>query len=136
VELSRTKIEEKGKSITMLTPTITMGLIAGILIPIGYFRGVGEHVNGLRLAGNMTIQVLPLLVFAFAVAGMVQVLIPNDILPKWVGLESGLRGILIGTVAGGLAPGGPSISLPIAAGLLRAGASVGMMVAFLTGWSL
>jgi uncharacterized membrane protein YraQ (UPF0718 family) len=120
----------------MLTPTITMGLIAGILILIGYFRGVGEHVIGLRLAGNMTIQVLPLLVFAFAVAGMVQVLIPNDILPKWVGLESGLRGILIGTVAGGLAPGGPFVSLPIATGLLRAGASVGTMVAFLTGWSL
>lgn len=120
----------------MLIPTITMGLIAGTLILIGYFRGVGEHVIGLRLAGNMTIQVLPLLVFAFAVAGMVQVLIPNDILPKWVGLESGLRGILIGTVAGGLAPGGPFVSLPIAAGLLRAGASVGTMVAFLTGWSL
>jgi len=84
----------------------------------------------------MTIQVLPLLIFAFTVAGMVQVLIPNDILPKWVGLESGLRGVLIGTVAGGLAPGGPFVSLPIAAGLLRAGASVGTMVAFLTGWSL
>jgi uncharacterized membrane protein YraQ (UPF0718 family) len=53
-----------------------------------------------------------------------------------VGGESGLRGILIGTVAGGLTPGGPYVSLPIVAGLLKAGAGVGTMVAYLTAWSL
>ena len=67
---------------------------------------------------------------------MAQVLIPHDIVAKWVGMESGIRGIIIGTIAGGFAPGGPYVSLPIASGLLRAGANVGTMVAFLTGWSL
>ena len=47
-----------------------------------------------------------------------------------------MRGILIGTVAGGISPGGPYVSLPIIAGLMKSGASVGTMVAFLTGWSL
>lgn len=84
----------------------------------------------------MTIEILPLLVFAFIVAGMVQVLLPKELLAKWIGTESGLRGILIGTAAGACAPGGPYVSLPIAAGLLRSGASIGTMVAFLTGWSL
>ena len=84
----------------------------------------------------MVIEILPLLIFAFIVAGMVQVLLPKELLSKWVGVESGIRGILIGTVAGGLSPGGPYVSLPIVAGLLRSGASVGTMVAFLTGWSL
>jgi uncharacterized protein len=54
----------------------------------------------------------------------------------WIGPESGLRGILIGTVAGGFAPGGPYVSLPIVASLLHSGAGVGTLVAFLTGWSL
>ena len=67
---------------------------------------------------------------------MVQALIPQELLSKWVGAESGMRGILIGTVAGALAPGGPYVSLPVAAGLLQAGAGVATMVAFLTGWSL
>jgi uncharacterized membrane protein YraQ (UPF0718 family) len=53
-----------------------------------------------------------------------------------VGDESGFRGILIGTVTGALTPGGPYVSLPIAAGLLRTGASIPTMVAFVTGWSL
>jgi len=64
------------------------------------------------------------------------VFLPQDLLSRWVGVESGKRGILIGTLAGGLTPGGPYVSLPVVAGLLRAGASVGIMVAFLTAWSL
>jgi uncharacterized membrane protein YraQ (UPF0718 family) len=131
-----TETEKKGRNFTMLLPTIIMGFIAATLILIGYTRGEGQHIIGLRTAGTMTVQILPLLMSAFIVAGMAQVLIPRDILTTWVGIESGIRGIMIGTIAGGLAPGGPFVSLPIAAGLLRSGASVGTMVAFLTGWSL
>lgn len=133
---SRKTREKNGRDFKMLYPTIIIGLIAGTLMLVGYLRGEGQHIIGLRTAGNMTIQILPLLVGAFTVAGMAQVLMPHDILAKWVGGESGIRGIVIGTVAGGFAPGGPYVSLPIAAGLLRAGASVGTMVAFVTGWSL
>ena len=120
----------------MLIPTMIMGVLAIVLLFVGYHQGQGEHIAGLKSAVNMIVQILPLLVFAFIVAGMVQVLLPRELLSKWVGAESGMRGILIGTVAGGLSPGGPYVSLPVVAGLLRSGASVGTMVAFLTGWSL
>ncbi|MBC8390631.1 MAG: permease [Actinobacteria bacterium] len=120
----------------MLIPTIIMGAIAIALILIGYFRGQGQHITGLKAALSMTIEILPLLIFAFIVAGMMQALIPNEIISKWIGEGSGLRGIFIGTVAGGIMPGGPYVSLPVAGGFLRTGASIGTMVAFLTGWSL
>jgi len=120
----------------MLVPTIVMGALAVIFFLIGYYKGEGQHIIGMRSALRMTVQILPLLIFAFIVAGMVQVLVPREVLSEWVGAESGMRGILIGTVAGALVPGGPYVSLPVAAGLLQAGAGVGTMVAFLTGWSL
>ncbi len=120
----------------MLIPTIIMGVIAIVLLFIGYQKGGGEHILGLKSAGNLLLQIIPLLIFAFIIAGMIQVLVPTEMISKWVGMESGFRGILIGTVIGGFMPGGPFISLPIAAGLLRVGASVGTMVALLTGWSL
>jgi len=113
-----------------------MGVIAIALLIIGYQKGGGEHILGLKSAGNLLIQIVPLLIFAFIIAGMIQVLVPQEMISKWVGAESGFRGILIGTVVGALTPGGPFVSLPIAAGLLRAGASMGTMVAFMTGWSL
>ena len=120
----------------MLIPTIIMGVIALVLLFIGYQKGGGEHVLGLKAAGNLLLQIVPLLIFAFIVAGMIQHLVPTEMISRWVGAESGFRGILIGTVLGGFMPGGPYVSLPIAAGLLRTGASIGTMVAFLTGWSL
>jgi len=120
----------------MLIPTLVMAVLATVFLVIGYTRGNNEHILGLKSALNMTIEILPLLIFALIVAGMVQILLPHDLLSKWVGTESGMRGILIGTVAGGLSPGGPYVSLPIAVGLMRAGAGIGTMVAFLTGWSL
>lgn len=120
----------------MLVPTIIMGVLALALLLVGFWRGQGEHLTGLKSALNMIIEILPMLVCAFIVASMVQAFLPRELISRWVGLESGWRGLLIGTLTGALTPGGPYVSLPIATGLLRAGAGVGTMVAFLTGWSL
>lgn len=120
----------------MLIPTLIMAAIALILLGIGYSKGSNLHLIGLKSAWRMTYQVLPLLIFAFIIAGMIQVLLPQNLLDRWVGAESGLRGILIGTVAGGLTPGGPYVALPVIAGFLKSGAGVGTMVAYLTSWSL
>jgi len=129
-------MDKKRRNSGMLIPTIVMALLAIILLALGYYKGQGQHISGVKSGLSMTVEILPLLIFAFIVAGMVQVLLPRELLSKWVGVESGMRGILIGTVAGGLTPGGPYVSLPVVAGLLRSGASIGTMVAFLTGWSL
>jgi len=120
----------------MLIPTLIMALLAVILLIIGYSKGEGQHIVGLKSAMKMTVDILPMLIFAFIMAGMIQALLPQELLSKWIGEESGIRGILIGTVAGGITPGGPYVSLPLAAGFLRAGAGIGTMVAFLTAWSL
>ena len=136
IERKRNIMEKKRRNSGMLIPTIVMAVLAGILLAIGYYKGQGQHISGLKSGLTMTLEILPLLILAFTVAGMVQVLLPHQLLSKWVGAESGMRGILIGTIAGGVTPGGPFVSLPIVAGLLRSGASAGTMVAFLTGWSL
>jgi len=120
----------------MLVPTIIMAALAIILFVVGRQRGGGCEVQGLRFAAGLLAQMLPLLVFALVVAGMIQVLVPRELLAKWIGTESGLRGILIGTVAGGFSPGGPYVNLPIVAGLMQSGASIGTLVAFLTSWPL
>ncbi|MFH1798277.1 MAG: permease [Candidatus Omnitrophota bacterium] len=118
----------------MLIPTIIMGMLALVLVSIGYSKG--QHMEGIKLGFKMAVEILPLLFFSFVVSGMVRVLIPQEFLAKMLGTESGARGVLIGTAAGAFAPGGPFVCLPIAAALLRSGASLGTMVAFLTGWSL
>ena len=120
----------------MLIPTIIMGVLAVVFMFLAYQKGEGTHVAGLKAAGNMLLQVTPLLIFAFIIAGIIPLLVSQEAISRWVGAESGLRGIMIGTIVGGFLPGGPYVSLPMAAGLLRMGAGIGTMVALLTGWSL
>ncbi len=127
---------KSAKKSNMTTATLIMAVLAAGLYALSYWKGQGQHTEGLKLAVRMVIEILPLLVFAFIVAGLVQVLVPHEAISRWIGSESGLRGILLGTLAGGLTPGGPYVSLPIVAGLMKSGAGVGTLVAFLTAWSL
>jgi uncharacterized membrane protein YraQ (UPF0718 family) len=127
---------KKRRNSKMLLPTVIMGSLALILLIVGYLKGDNLQIAGLKIGMKMILEILPLLIFAFIVAGMVQVLIPAQLISKWVGQESGLRGIILGTLTGAIAPGGPYVSLPIAAALMKSGAGVGTMIAFITGGSL
>jgi uncharacterized membrane protein YraQ (UPF0718 family) len=120
----------------MLIPSSVMGIIAIILLYIGYQKGGGEHIEGLKITGSLLLDITPLLIFSFIIAGMAQILIPHEFISKWVGAESGFRGVLIGTICGSFTPSGPFVSMPIGAGLLKAGAGIGTVVAFMTAWSL
>lgn len=122
------------KTNTMLTPTIILAVIAIFLLFAGYKKGL--HIQGLNNAFSMTWQVLPLLFFSFIIAGMMQVIISPDALIKWVGPESGLKGIVLGTIAGAFTPGGPFVCLPLIAGFIHSGAGIGTMIAFITSWSI
>ncbi|MCP2519678.1 hypothetical protein NLD30_04435 [SCandidatus Aminicenantes bacterium Aminicenantia_JdfR_composite] len=72
----------------MLIPSAIMGSIAFILLFVGYLKGENRHLIGLKFASNMMIKILPLLIFAFIIAGMIQVLIPKELLSKWIGIHS------------------------------------------------
>lgn len=120
----------------MLVTTLVMATIAVTLVGVGYFRGGREHVEGLRLAVGTMSRMLPLLVCAFVVAGMMQALAPREFIAGWLGAGTGLKGILLGSVIGSLTPGGPYVSLPLAAGLVKSGAGLGASVGFLTGWAV
>jgi uncharacterized membrane protein YraQ (UPF0718 family) len=120
----------------MLIPTIIMAVLAIGLTILTYTRVGSEYIQGMKSAGTLLLQIAPLLIFSFIIAGMIPLLIPTELISKWVGAESGFRGILLGTLMGCLTPSGPFVSMPIAAGLLRAGAGIGTMVAFITSWSV
>ena len=120
----------------MLIPTIIMGVAAAAFLAVGIYQGDGRHIAGMQAGFRIFLSIIPLLFFAMIVAGMIQVLLPQGQISKWVGDESGFRGLLIGSLAGGLTPGGPFVSFPIVAGLYKAGASVGTLVAYTTAWSL
>jgi len=70
------------------------------------------------------------------IAATLPLILPKDKVGRWIGVESGLRGLVLATVAGAAIPGGPMMTFPLAAGFGIAGADLGAMLAFVTGWSL
>jgi uncharacterized membrane protein YraQ (UPF0718 family) len=120
----------------MGTANVVMIAIAVGLLIVAFLGGNNLHVLGLKAAAEMFVKVIPLLIAAFVIAGMVQVLVPREFIIKWLGPESGLKGIAMGALAGGLTPGGPVINFPIVASIYKAGAGIGTVVAYVTAWSL
>jgi len=49
----------------MLASTIIFAVLAVVLLSIGYYRGEGQHLAGLKAGFSILIQILPLLVLAF-----------------------------------------------------------------------
>ncbi len=120
----------------MFLTTILMLILAVVFGAIAFLKDKAILFSGLNSGVKLFIQILPMLFFALILSGIIQALIPKEAINRWVGKESGLRGILLGCLAGSLVPGGPYTSFPIVAGLVKTGASIGTIVAFITAWSL
>jgi len=82
------------------------------------------------------LDILPKVLAACLIASFVALLMPRDVVVKWVGAESGFLGLVIATLAGIIVPGGPITVFPIAAAFIAVGAGLGATVAFVTSWTL
>jgi len=120
----------------MDTATLILIVVAAALLVIAFWRGRDLPLAGLLAGGRTLWRNLPVLLLGFAIAGLAQVLIPKELITRWLGAESGIKGILIGCVAGGLVPGAPYATFPLVASLYQAGASLGAVVGFVSAWSL
>lgn len=120
----------------MDTTTLILAVVAAGLLVIAFWRGRDLPLAGLIAGGRTLWRNLPLLLLGFVVAGLAQVLIPRELIARWLGTEAGVKGVLIGCVVGGLVPGAPYATFPLVAALYQAGASVGAVVGFVSAWSL
>ena len=125
----------KGSS-RMDTITLVMVGLAIVLLVFAFIRGKNIAVEGIKLAGMSIWNSLALILAGFLIAGLMQVLLPKELIATWFGDRAGFKAVLIGCVAGGLIPGSPYVVFPIVAGLYKAGAGLGAMVGFITAWSL
>ena len=100
------------------------------------FKGWGGVTNALAFMITLVVQVAPIMLISMFMSAFVQVLVPRDKVSKWLGRESGIRGILIAIAAGAIIPGGPWVSFPLVLALAVAGADIGALVAFLAAWAV
>ena len=115
--------------------TLILSTSALILLGINS-RKKGKATEGLRIGMNQMLNTALLILCAFILAGMIEVLIPVEFVKGWLSKEAGLSGILLGTIGGMLLAMGPYASFPIIASILASGAGLGTIVALITSWCL
>lgn len=118
----------------ILIGTVFLALVAG---------WVWRRVDAAGLTGEAWARflhtaafTLPRMVVALLGAGLLAELVPEGRIQGLFGAEAGWRGLLLATVLGPVTPGGAFVSFALGATALKAGAAVGPVVAYVTGWSL
>jgi len=120
----------------MNTTTLIMVGLAIILLIIALVKGENLAFKGIKLAGETFWNNLLLLIAGFLIAGLMQVLLPKELISTWLGQKAGAKAVWIGCLVGGLIPGSPYAVLPIVASLTQSGAGLGAIVGFMSAWSL
>ena len=122
------------RRVDVSTWILTGLLVVALLVALA--KDPAMPVRGLLSTGKLLRGVWPELLLGFLLAGLLDVLIPQPVLSRWLGSEHMAQGILVGWVAGLAIPGGPYLLFPVAANLLRAGAAPGPLIALLTAKTL
>ena len=116
---------------------LVIGSLVVICAVIAWRTGGPSRITQALTSGSaLFLSVLPNLLLGFALAGFLHVLLPSELISRWMGAGSGVGGLLIGTAAGMVTPGGPFTHFPILASFLSKGASVGPICAYIAAWAL
>ncbi|MCS7263936.1 MAG: permease [Armatimonadetes bacterium] len=110
--------------------------MTAILFGLAVWKNKGVPFAALKDSGKTLLMMAPVILCAFMCEGLIKTLVPPSWVQKWLATEAGWRGIVIGCIAGALTPGGPYTSFPIAMLLLRSGAGIGTVVAYMTAWQI
>lgn len=98
--------------------------------------GPGRALEIVGETFGLLILLSPKIAAGIFIAATLPMLMPRDKVGRVIGRESGIKGLAVAVACGAALPGGPMMTFPIAAGLCVAGADLGAVVAFISGWSL
>ena len=118
------------------TSTLVLAGVAVVLAVVAYLKDPGLPLLGVKNGVAMLGFVIPRMVVAIVLAGLMQVLVPQDFVARHFGHSAGLRALLLATLAGMITPGGPMVTVPFMVALASSGAALPTLVAYMTAWSL
>jgi uncharacterized membrane protein YraQ (UPF0718 family) len=116
------------------------GVIAVFALAAGaavYWRDGQERFLAI-LVGDVGLMgyMLPKVLAGCVIGALVTLLLPREVVTRWIGAESGLLGFVIAFLAAVILPGNPLTIFPVAGALLVVGADIGAVVVFITTWAL
>ena len=116
----------------MKTTLVVLLLTLLGLMGLALWQGMNTFLGGWQAATRQLARFAPVLVIAMLLDGFTEVLLPRDVVSRWLSDSAGWRGIGVASLAGALTPGGAIVGLPLAATLYKAGVGMGALMSYLT----
>lgn len=117
--------------LTLFFAVLAGGSAAGLYA----VEGPGEVGAALVHAAQLLASIAPIIVTALFIGGYIQALLPSDLVNRWLGQRSGVRGYSVAMAAGVLTPAGPFAAFPIVLALRRGGAAFDVCTVYITAWA-
>jgi len=111
---------------------ILLIIITLLVVLASFFLDKGKTFNGLKNGLGMFINILPALLNILILVSVVLYLIPQSVLIRWLGRDSGMTGISIAALTGSISLIPGFIAYPLAAILLKSGVSYDVLAVFIT----
>jgi uncharacterized membrane protein YraQ (UPF0718 family) len=113
---------------------IAIALVSAVLVWMQKGQAVFWAVLGENV--QFAILLLPKIISGVFRASALPLMLPRDMVQNWIGPASGFRGLWAAALAGIAIPGGPSVTIPLAGGLMLAGADLAAGITMVTAWAL
>ena len=111
-------------------------LVIGAAVTVYVRDGSEKFLEVLTHDAWLFVNMMPNMLAGCLVGAFIALLLPREMVNRWIGAESGFTGLLIAALAGAILPGGPFTIYPIAAALAVMGADVGAIVTLIVSWCL
>jgi uncharacterized membrane protein YraQ (UPF0718 family) len=82
------------------------------------------------------LRLIPRIMLGVVGSGYIAALLPQEVVGRWLGADSGVIGLCIAVLGGAFTPGGPVIGFSIGAAALKGGAGTPQVIAYTVAWAL
>jgi hypothetical protein len=82
------------------------------------------------------LKLMPRIFIGIVGSGYLAEVLPQDLVGRWLGPESGAIGVGLAVLGGVLTPGGPVVGFSLGAAALKGGAGAPQVIAYTTAWAL
>lgn len=124
----KTKPKTRSQDILILSIVLTISVILMIFYP----QKIGDVS---KISGKYLIEMLMILPAVMILMGLFAVFVPNELVMKYLGKTSGLKGMFTAIILGAIPTGPLYVAFPLASTWLKKGASIKNIVVFLSAWA-
>jgi hypothetical protein len=115
---------------------IFLWTLVAILMVIAAVHGSAVLRASAREGAIDFLKLIPRIFIGVVGSGYLAEVLPQDLVGRWLGPDSGAIGVGIAVLGGALTPGGPVVGFSIGAAALKGGAGAPQVIAYVTAWAL